>query len=89
MISLILSRWHEAHVACEATTSEESTDRDRCSGEVPTRIRTEKQERKQANTIFNEVRQFAYVLGARERDFIDSTINTREYQRDTSRDTIH
>jgi len=38
-------------------------------------IRTEKQERKQANTIFNEVRQFAYVLEARGRDFIDSTIN--------------
>ena len=46
-------------------------------------------ERKQVNTIFNEVRQLAYILGTRERDFIDSTINTREYQRDTSRDTIH
>ena len=23
------------------------------------------------NTIFNEVRQFAYVIGVRERDFID------------------
>ena len=28
-------------------------------------------------------------LGKGERDFIDSTINTSEYQRDTSRDTIH
>jgi len=37
--------------------------------------RTEKHERKQANTIFNEVRQFAYFIGARGRDFIDSTIN--------------
>jgi len=39
--------------------------------------------------MLNEVRQFVYVLGARERDFIDSTINTNEYQRDTLRDTIH
>ena len=38
------------------------------------KTRTNKQERK-VNTIFNEVRQFAYVFGARERDFIDSTIN--------------
>jgi len=29
-----------------------------------------------SNTIFNEVWQFAYVLGARGRDFIDSTIKT-------------
>jgi len=35
-----------------------------------------KETKKKANTIFNEVRQFAYVLGARERDFIDSTTNT-------------
>ena len=32
--------------------------------------KTEKQERKQANTIFNEVRQFAYVLGARGREIL-------------------
>jgi len=31
---------------------------------------------KKANPIFNEVRQFAYILGVRERDFIDSTTNT-------------
>ena len=47
-------------------------------------------EKKQANKIFNEVRQFTYILGVREREiFIDSTINTRKYQRDTLRDTIH
>ena len=33
------------------------------------KIRTNEQERK-ANTIFNEVRQFAYVLGAREREIL-------------------
>ena len=37
-----------------------------------TRTRT----REKANTIFNEVWQFAYVLGVRGRDFIDSTTNT-------------
>ena len=35
-----------------------------------------KETREKANTIFNEVRQFAYVFGVRERDFIDSTTNT-------------
>ena len=55
--------------------------------------RTEKQERKQANTIFNEVGQFAYVLGVRERDIIDSKINynfslfSRNFQEDFQRDT--
>ena len=34
---------------------------------------------KASNTIFNEDRQFAYVLGARERVFIDSTITMSEY----------
>jgi len=29
------------------------------------------------------------VLGARERYFIDSTINTRKYQRDTFKGTLH
>ena len=38
------------------------------------KIRIYKQERK-SNTIFNEVRQFTYVFGARERDLIDSIIN--------------
>jgi len=32
--------------------------------------------REKANTIFNKVRQFAYVLRSRERDFIYSTTNT-------------
>ena len=35
-----------------------------------------KETREKVNTIFNEVRQFAYVLRARERDFIDSITNT-------------
>ena len=38
-------------------------------------IRIKKQEKKQASIIFNKVRQFAYVLETRERDFIDLTIN--------------
>ena len=38
------------------------------------KTRTNKQERR-PNTILNEVRQFAYVLGARERDLIDSIVN--------------
>ena len=45
-----------------------------------------------ANQVFNEVRQFAYVPGARERDFIDSTINTSKYRgilEESSLDTIH
>ena len=45
----------------------------------PTRQNNE-QQRKIINTVFNEVRQRAYVLGARERDFIDSTINTNKYE---------
>ena len=36
------------------------------------------------NTIFNYVRQFAYVLGGGERDLIDSTVDTNFF-----RDTIH
>jgi len=45
--------------------------------------RTEKQERKQVNTLFNEIQHFAYVLGAREREIllIQQSI-TREYLRD-------
>jgi len=39
------------------------------------KARINKQERK-PNTIFNEVRQFAYVLGAGERDLIDLTTIT-------------
>ena len=56
----------------EESTNQAETD---AVGDVPNTIRTEKQKRKQINTVFNEVRQFAYVLGAKERDFIDSTIN--------------
>jgi len=37
---------------------------------VSTRSRIEKQERQQANIVFNEVWQFAYVLGAKERDLL-------------------
>ena len=37
---------------------------------------------KQSTHKFNEVRQRAYVLGARERDFIDSTINTTNKRRE-------
>ena len=32
--------------------------------------RTEKQERKQANTVFNEVRQFTYILGVMGREIL-------------------
>jgi len=46
----------------------------------PTRREQRNNREKQANTVFNEVRQFAYVLGVRERDFIDSTINTSKYR---------
>ena len=35
-----------------------------------------KETKEKANTIFNDVWQFAYVLGVRETDFIDSTTNT-------------
>jgi len=46
--------------------------------------RTEKQEKKQANTVFNEIQQFAYVFGAREREIllIQPSI-TKEYLRDS------
>ena len=57
------------------TTNEKiSINRERYTREVPQMIRTIKQERK-LSTIFNEVRQFAYVLEVRERDLIDSIIN--------------
>jgi len=45
------------------------------AGEVPTR-QEQRKERKQANTVFNEVRQFAYVLGAREILLIQQSITT-------------
>ena len=38
--------------------------------DVPNMIRIEKQERNQINTVFNEVQQFAYILGAREREIL-------------------
>ena len=47
-----------------------------CSRRSNQHDKNNEQHRKVINTIFNEVRQRAYVLGARERDFIDSTINT-------------
>ena len=50
------------------------------AGEVPTRQEQRKQERKQANIIFNVVRRFAYVVEVRKRDFIDSTINYKRIQ---------
>ena len=56
--------------ACGATTNEESINRDRCSEKVPACTWTKKQERKHANTKFNEVQQFAYVLGVREREIL-------------------
>ena len=40
----------------------------RCNGEIPYDVKKKKREREEANTIFNEVRQFAYVLGVRERE---------------------
>ena len=45
-------------------------------------IRIKKQEKKQASTIFNKVRQFTYDLETRERDFIDSTINYKLFLED-------
>ena len=36
----------------------------------------EQETREKTNIIFNEVQQFAYVLEAWKRDFIDSTTNT-------------
>ena len=58
----------------------------------PTR-QNSKQQRKAINTIFNEVRQRAYVLGVREREilFIQQSIqtNTRGILERTFRDTIH
>ena len=45
--------------------------------------RTEKQERKQANTVFNEVPKFAYVLEAGEREILlIQQLITRKYLRD-------
>ena len=68
---------------------------DRCIEEVPTRSSTKKQERNHADIIFNEIRQFAYILEVRERDFIDLIINynlflaSRNFQEDFQWDTIH
>ena len=71
-------------VALGNNLSEESTNQTEtaAAGDVTNMTRTEKQQRKQANTVFNKVRQFAYVLGTTrgreikgERDFIDSKIN--------------
>ena len=87
------------HAPLGNNLSEESAKQETdAAGDVPNTIRTKNTMEKQANTIFNEVRQFAYVLGARERDFIDSTINynlfllqgisKRDFQR-IFRDTIH
>ena len=46
------------------------------AGETTNTTGTATNREKQSTHKFNEVRQRAYVLGARERDFIDSTINT-------------
>jgi len=51
------------------------------AGETTNTAGTTTNREKQSTHKFNEVRQRAYVLGARERDLIDSTINitiTRE-----------
>ena len=64
------------------------SNKDGRTGEVPTR-QEQRNKEKQANTIFNEVRQFAYVLGARERNFIDSRINYNRITEGYKRDTIH
>ena len=64
-------------VACALATTQlrnpQSIDRD--APEKYPKDKNNKQRRK-SNTIFNEASQFAYVLGARERDPIDSIINT-------------
>ena len=66
------------------------------AGETTNTIGTAANREKQSTHKFNEVRQRADDLRARERDFIDSTINTTntrgELERilgDTSWDTIH
>ena len=41
-----------------------------------------KETRREQNIRFNEIRQFAYVLVARERDFIDLTINYKLFLED-------
>jgi len=49
----------------------------RCSREVPPNDKNKETIGRKQNTRFNEVRQFAYVLGARKREcFIDSITNT-------------
>ena len=60
------------------TTLEESTHlaETRCSRRTTNTIETANNREKQSTHKFNEVQKCAYVLGARERDFIDSTINT-------------
>ena len=57
------------------TTNEKPQSIERDAAEKYPKDKNDKQGRK-ANTMFNDVRQFAYVLRARERDFIDATINT-------------
>ena len=61
---------------CRSTINEEPLDH-RCSREVPPNVKNKKTiGRTKKNTRFNEVRQIAYVLGARKREFfIDSIIN--------------
>jgi len=49
------------------STNQAETD---VAGDVSKMTRTEKQYRKAINTVFNEVRQRAYVLGAREREIL-------------------
>ena len=69
---------------------EESQTTERDAAEKYPHDKNRETTREKANTIFNEVRQFAYVLGTREREIllIQQSI-TRGYQRDFQRDTIH
>ena len=59
-----------------ATTNEKSQSTERCNRDVPKR-QEQNNKREKPNTIFNEILQFVYVLGTRERDLIDSTIKYR------------
>ena len=75
--------------------SEESTNQaeTECSRRRTQHDRNREQQRKAINTVFNEVRQRAYVLGAREREIllIQQSIqsNTEGTFQEILRDTIH
>ena len=67
---------HASGVVRRSTINEEPFSH-RCSREIPPNDKNKKKIGRKQNTRFNEVRQFAYVLGVRKREcFIDSITNT-------------